>query len=153
MIENTSEGPGWPEIAMGEWHTQELFGKEVLGSKFNLMQAAMWTTPDQAKWWRFISLKNQRVEYLLGAKFSLLSGSPSRYSFTLGPLYRLNAGEFRGFQIGDPTIAPFEVRLDLFDRNDRHLEFDVMGPEGHGQLLTQADINGIVAAIRPASNR
>ncbi|MGA3032698.1 MAG: hypothetical protein ABSD70_05415 [Terracidiphilus sp.] len=152
MVEDTSHNPGWLGIAIGERNTQRLFGKEVLSSKFKLMQAAMWATPDQAKWWRLRALENQRIEYLLVAKFFLLA-VPSRYGFTLGPIYKIDGGEFRGFQIGNPSVAPYEAHLDLFDRDDRHLKFDIEGPEGHGQVLTQADINGMVASIRPASSR
>lgn len=151
MFENTSHSQGWLEMAIGESHTQSLFGKEVLSSKFNLMQAAMWATPDQAKWWRFRSLENQRVEYLLVAK-SFLLNSPSYYALTSHPIYEFAAGDFRGFQIGNPSVAPYEAHLDLFDGADRHFKLDVVGPEGHGQILTQADINGIVASIRPSSD-
>jgi hypothetical protein len=72
---------------------------------------------------------------------------------TLGPIYPISAGVFRGFQIGNPDVSPYEAHLDLFDGTDRHLAFDISGPEGHGQVLTQAEINAIVASIQQISAR
>lgn len=42
--------------------------------------------------------------------------------------------------------------LDLFDGADRHFAFDVIGREGHGQVLTQAEINAVVASIHPTAD-
>jgi hypothetical protein len=34
-----------------------------------------------------------------------------------------------------------------------HLAFDVMGLEGHGQVLSQEEINAIVTSIHPISDQ
>jgi len=86
---------------------------------------------------------------MLLIKSSLLTGFGSLHSFTLGPIYTISAGGLRGFQIGDPDDPPYEAHLDLFDGADRHFAFDVYGREGHGQVLTQAEINAVVASIHP----
>ena len=148
-INNPSQHSGILEFAVSDKRAERLVGQEVIRSKFKLMQAAMWAVPEQTKWWRFRSLENERVEYLLITKFSVLTGFGSPHSFTLGPIYTISAGRFRGFQIGNPDVPPYEAHLDLFDGDDQHFAFDVSGAEGHGQVLTQAEINAVVASIRP----
>lgn len=153
-IHNPSRDSGILEIAISDKHAKRFVGQEVIQSRFKLMQAAMWATPGHAKWWKFRTLENERVEYLLLTKFSLLTTSTtSPHAFTLGPIYAISAGEFRGFQIGDPEVSPYEAHVDLFDGTDRHFAFDVSGPERHAQVLSQAEINAIVASIRPTPDR
>jgi hypothetical protein len=152
MVRNTSRDSGILPFVINEEHAQRLLGQDTIRSKFKLMQAVMSATPEQAKWWRFRSLENQRVEYLLLTKFSALTQFPPTHSFTLGPIYAIAYGECRGFQIGDPDVPPYEAHVDLFDKADRYFAFDITGPEGHGQVLTQEEINGFVASIRPDSN-
>jgi hypothetical protein len=105
------------------------------------------------KWWRFHTRINERTDYLVITKFSILSSIASPHFATLGPIYPISAGMFRGFQIGNPDVSPYEARLDLFDGGDRHFAFDVSGPEGHGRVLTQPEVNAMVASIRPISAR
>jgi hypothetical protein len=131
---------------------ERLVSQETIRSRLKLMQAVMWATPNQAKWWRLRSIENQRVEFLLLAKFSVLTSITSRHAFTLGPIYTISSGGFHGFQIGSPDVPPYEAHLDLFDAADRHFAFDISGPEGHGLVLTQPEINALVAALRPASD-
>ncbi len=127
---------------------QKLLEQGLLRSKFKLMQAVMSTTPDQVKWWRLRSRQNQRAEFLLLTKLTVLVGSIHR----LTPIYAISSGEIRGFQLGNPNVPPYEAHLDLFDAADRHYALDVMGPEGHGQVLTQEEINAIVSSIQPISD-
>jgi len=151
--EDMSRGSGILEVMIGGKDTQRLLGEGGNRSKFSLMNAAMWVTPEQAKWWRFRTLANQRAEYLLTVKSLALSHFFSLHSFTIRPIYTIASGEFRGFQVGNPDVAPYEARVDLFDAADRHFEFDVTGPEGQGQVLTQTEINAIVASIQPTTDR
>jgi hypothetical protein len=127
---------------------QKLLEQELLRSKFKLMQAVMSTTPDQVKWWRLRSRQNQRAEFLRLAKLTVLEGSIHR----LTPIYAISSGEIRGFQLGNPNVPPYEAHLDLFDAADRQFTFDVMGLEGHGQVLTREEINAIVASIQSISD-
>ncbi len=152
MIHNPSHASAILESAISDRVAQKLVGQEAIQSKFKLMQAAMGATPEQAKWWRFHNFENERIEFPLLAKFSLLTGFGSPHAFTLGPIYTISAGGFRGFQIGYPDDPPYEAHLDLFDGADRHFAFDVIGREGHGQVLTQAEINAVVASIQPTAD-
>jgi hypothetical protein len=151
ISQNLLQGPGTLERTISEKNAQRLLRKEDLRSRFSLMQAAMYVTPEQAKWWRFRTLANERVEYLLVTKFSTVSQIASLHSFAIRPIYTIASGGFRGFQVGNPDVEPYEAHVDLFDAADRHFVFEVTGPEGHGQVLTQTEINAVVASIRPPS--
>lgn len=156
LFEDTSrDTDGWPLILVGKEgkHAQRLLGQELVQSRFKLTWAAMSTTPDQVKWWRFRSSQNERLEVLLTAKFFAITSSFSSDPFTISPIYTISSGELRGFQLGNPNIPPYEAHLDLFDAGDRHFALDVDGPKGHGQVLSQEEINSIVASIRPMSGR
>jgi hypothetical protein len=74
------------------------------------------------------------------------------HSLTIRPVYTIASGEFRGFQLGNPDVPPYDARIDLFDKADRHLAFDIWGVDGHGQVLTQEEINAMVVSIRPVSD-
>jgi len=153
-INDSSLGAGVLDAVLNNKDVMRLFNQGQIRSKFELMQAAMYATPDQAKWWRFRSASNQRVEYLLFAKSLVLTESiPSAHPFSRRPIYMISATRFHGFQIGNPDTHPFEADLELFDQNDRYLNFTITGPEGHGQVLTQTEINALVASIRPPGMR
>lgn len=147
--QNMSQGFDMLEFTISEKHAQQMLGEELVRSKFSLMQAAMLATPEQAKWWRFRTLANQRVGRLLITKFSAISQLASLHSLTIRPIYRVSSGKVRGFQVGNPDVAPYEAHVDLFDAADRHFALDVTGSDGHGQVLTQAEINAIFASIQP----
>jgi hypothetical protein len=67
-------------------------------------------------------------------------------------IYSIAAGQFRGFQFGDPQKLPSSVELLLFDGHDRALKLTLRGPkDGTRPALTQEQINGIVASIKPAA--
>lgn len=152
IVRNTSRDAGIFALLTNDKRAQRLLGQDVNHSEFKLIQAVMSATPEQAKWWRFRSSENERVEYLLGMKLSALTQSASPHAFTLGPIYSIAYGKFRGFHLGNPDVPPYETHLDLFDGADRYFAFDITGPEGHGQVLTQEEINAIVDSIRPTSD-
>jgi hypothetical protein len=153
MVHNPSRNSGIFGIATIDTNAAKLIGPEMFPSKYKLVQAAMWATPKQAKWWKFRNVRNERVEYLLLTKFSFLTRSASSHAFTLGPIYAISAGSFHGFQVGDPNVLPYDTHVDLFDGADRYFAFDIIGPKEHGQVLTQAEINAIVTSIKPDSER
>lgn len=131
---------------------KKLLSQEMLHSQFKVLQAAMLATPEQVKWWRFRSSQNRRAALLLVSKFVALTESSPGHLFGIRPIYAIASGEFHGFQLGNPDVPPYDARIDLFDGADRHLAFDIWGSEGHGQVLTQEEINAMVASIRPASD-
>ncbi len=119
---------------------ERMFGLDAVGSNYDFMMAAVHTTPDQVRLFDF-RLKNARGMILLANKLSMVpSGNEG--------LYDMRQGEMRGIQIGDPSVAPFSVRLELFDMNDRHYElwFNA-GKDAKSAAMTQAEINGIVRSL------
>lgn len=128
--------------------TQSLLDNGSPLSEFQLMQAAMSTIPRDVKWWRFRLSQNRRAVLLLEMKFFALIEA-SHASRIHGPIYAMSIGEMREFQFGDTNTPPYEAHLDLFDKSDRHFILEIMGPQGHGQILTQAEINAVVESIRP----
>ncbi len=130
---------------------KKLLDPELLQTKFKLIQAAMSVKPEQVKWWRLRSSQNRRAALLLFLKFVALTESDSMHSLTVRPIYMISSGEFRGFQLGNPDAPPYNTHIDLFDGSDHHLAFDIGGSEGHGQVLTQEQLNAMVGSIRPIS--
>jgi hypothetical protein len=115
-------------------------GKSI--SNYDLMAESMAATPDQVKWWR-PPLQNARSLTLLEMKGIALRDFHA--------LYQLNFGEWRGFQEGNPARAPFRVQLELFDGADQHLGILISGKSGSGPVISQAEINAMVASIKRVS--
>ena len=114
-------------------------GKTIVSS-YNLMAAEMTVTPDQVKWWRRPN-QNEATSFLLELKSMNLDG--------LGTIYTIDSGELHGFQLGNPAIAPYRVRLDLYDAADQHYQFRIDPKDRNRPILTQAEINAMVASIKP----
>jgi hypothetical protein len=142
-------------IVFGSVHSnkdaEKLLSQEMLHSQLTLLQAAMLVTPEQVKWWRLRSSQNKKAELLLLLKFVALTEYSPMHSLTKRPIYTIAPGKFRGFQFGDPDKPPYDTHIDLFDGASHHFAFDISGLEGHGQVLTQEEINAMVASIQLAS--
>jgi len=128
---------------------ESLFGRELLRSDFKLMQAAMSATPEQVKWWHFRSLQNQRTEALLMLKFGALVACRQPFESS-SAIYAISFGEFRGYQCGNPDAPPYDAHIDVFDDASRHFAMTISGIRGHGQVITQEELNAMVASIRPS---
>lgn len=155
LVEDMSPYPGAdsiPSLVEFDKRAEQLLGQELAHSEFKRMQAAMLTTPDQVKWWRFRSSRNMRASFLLGEKLFDLMECKQPLG-PLGPIYAVSFGQFHGFQCGDPDVAPYDARIDLFDDSNRQIKLEIAGPQGHGPVLTQEELNAIVASIRPSPDR
>jgi hypothetical protein len=119
---------------------ERMFGRDAVKSNYEYMMASVRTVPAQIH--LFASRRsNARDMILLTAK---LTNVPTEGN----ALYEIRQGEMRGIQIGDPTIAPFNVRLDLFDERDRHYALWInVGKGAKSTFVTQAEINAIVRSL------
>jgi hypothetical protein len=117
-------------------------GNAIGISSYKLMAAEMFTTPDLVKWWKRPA-KNEATTFLLEMKAIRLGH--------LKGIYAISNGKLRGFQLGDPVVPPYRVRLDLFDSADRHYQIQIAPTGGHGPALSQEQINALVASISPKS--
>ena len=129
---------------------QSLLEKESLPSEYQLRKAALSATPQSVTWWRFRFSQNRRAAALLMMKFFVLTYASHASKFR-GPIFEISSREMRGFQFGDPDTPPYEAHLDVFDGSNRHFVIDAEGAEGHGRILTQEEINAVVASIRPTA--
>lgn len=127
--------------------------KPAPNSTYSLMEAILSATPGEVKWWRFRSAENLRIDRLLELKFLLQFELSPRHP-SIQPIYPVASTTVRGYQFGNPDVAPYEVEVELFNSADRSLALKFQGPKGHGRLVTQETLNAIVASIqtdRPAS--
>jgi hypothetical protein len=118
----------------------DLLDTRTVSSDYNLMAAAMATTQADSHWW-VARKENIRRDVLLTIK--------SEEVREANAVYEIAANELRGFQFGNPAAAPYDVRLVLFDRSDRRYEFFLDRKEKNAPFVTQAEVNAIVASIRP----
>jgi hypothetical protein len=118
---------------------RNLFGTRALSSNYDLMAAEL-ATPAESSW-RDSLLEGKRRAILLTLKSVEMNDSNA--------VYGISANELHGFQFGNPAVAPFEVSLVLFDRNDRRYEISLGRKEKNAPFVTQAEVNAIVASIRP----
>lgn len=119
---------------------RELLGTQILSSDYNLMASALATTQTDPHWWASPK-ENIRRDVLLSTKSGEMRDANA--------VYQISGNELRGFQFGNPTAAPYDVRLVLFDRNDRQYEILLRQNERKAPFITQAEVNAIVASIRP----
>lgn len=116
------------------------FGPDALESEFALMNAEMYSTPDEVKWWK-LPRQNAGPMTLVGLKGILCH----KY----GKIYAVSFGTMHGFQEGEPNVAPYKIALNLFDSDDRRYEISITGEEGKPLPLTQAQLNSMIASIQP----
>lgn len=118
--------------------------EESLRTNYALVSAVMAEKPEQVKWWRTPGQNARDLNLLIRKYFDFQH---------CGALYSVNFGEVRGIQQGSPAVAPYDVKLDLFDSADKHYEI-TMGPRMHDRpVVTQAEINAMVASLRPISQK
>lgn len=127
---------------------RDLLGSDLLHSRYRLMEAAVSATPNQVKWWRFRSRQNQRLEFLVMEKVVAFNPASTVGSNQLYCLYKIEFGEFHGFQFGNPEVAPYNAQVDVFDAADRHYQFEILGSDGHGPILSQSELNAMVGSIQ-----
>jgi hypothetical protein len=116
---------------------------EGFKSGYDRMAAEMDATPAQVKWWGTCG-SNVRNTFLLRVKSSYVGYRPT-------VIYTTHFGELRGFQIGNPSVRPFDVKLALFDQSGRQYGFVFSGRDCDHPILSQAQVNAFVASIRPVS--
>jgi len=103
-------------------------------------ETAIAVAPANSNWWATFTQSSRRTVLL---KLKLIEMHDAK------AIYQINANELHGFQFGNPAVAPYEVWLVLFDRNDRRYEISLHRKENNAPFVSQAEVNAIVASIRP----
>jgi len=116
-----------------------MLGPKALRSNYDLMAAAVRATPSNVKWWESRA-HNAGAMLLLENKSVELAAVKSIHPVTLGSV--------RGFQFGDPDVAPCVVSLKLFDDTDRRYWIVINAAAAHHQVITQSEINGLIASLK-----
>jgi hypothetical protein len=147
IVLNPASGVNGAEILRGTTSSQyrlmsRLLGSKALSSNYELMVAEVQATPGGIKWWGG-RVSNSRELILLGNKGMNLGKATAIHS--------IGSGDVRGFQYGDPDVAPYVVKLDLFDATDKHYEFHISGKDEDRPVISQAQINGLVASLHESS--
>jgi hypothetical protein len=108
--------------------TRRLLGSRELNCCYGLLASELAITPSGLKWWN--TWRTRRIG-------------------KANAIYEINAGEMRGFQMGNPSVAPYEVVLDLFDQGDRRHEIRINNARADRPFISQSEINAIVASMKP----
>ena len=117
-----------------------LLGARALSSRYDLMAAEFAATPDDVHWWASRE-QNARSLVLLNMK--------SMDALGANAIFKVSNEEMHGFQVGNPAVAPYKIELYLFDRADRRYWIMFAGKDLVHQVLTQAEVNAIVASMKP----
>lgn len=118
---------------------------ESSGTNYALTKAVMNARPEQVKWWM---TRGQNAKYA-----TLLLMKSSFEIECRGAIYEIDSGEIRGFQQGNPSVAPYCVKLDLFDAGDHHFQIRIDQYPVRGPVVTQAEVNAMVASLRPMAQK
>jgi len=116
-----------------------ILGAKTLSSNYDLMAAAVQSRPNDVKWW------NSRVQ-LTGSLLLHMQKDMELVKFK--SIHPVASGSVRGFQFGDPDVAPYSVRLELFDNYDRHYQIVLNGSHVNRAVITQSEINGLIASLQ-----
>ena len=119
-----------------EW----MLGRDAVKSNYDYLMASVRMVPAQI---HLLASRRSNAHDMI-----LLSAKLANVPTVGNALYEIQQGEMRGIQIGDPSIAPFDVRLELFDERDRHYELWINAGKGkESALVTQPEINAIVRSL------
>lgn len=110
-------------------------------SAYDRMADELRATPTQVKWW---GTRRSNLRNML-----LLEMKSTDVGYRRTALYSIHFGGWWGFQFGDPAVAPFGVKFELFDEHDRNLEVFLSGFARDRPTLSQAQVNAFVNSIRP----
>jgi hypothetical protein len=145
LLFDPSSGVNAVEILKGNTTGQtelmtKVLGSQALSSNYELMAAEVLATPADVKWWVGRVRNTRNITLLMNKGMNLGDANT---------IHRISGKDVRGFQYGDPGLAPFLVRLSLFDTLDRQDEIVISGKDVHRPVISQAQINGMVASFVP----
>lgn len=123
-----------------------LYAEEVLQSDYLLMQRILEATPEN------VGLLTPRKEAVGSAMLLVIKGIMTPNGAESG-IYRIRAGDFRGFQFGDPRSHPRSLDIEIFDE-DGGLGFIFTQRQNTSEpAITQAQINRVIQSLRKLPNQ
>jgi len=125
---------------------RKLYGEDALASDYSLHRLILEATPAK------VGLLTPRSEAVSGAMLLVVKGIMIPRGGETG-IFRIRAGNFQGFQFGDPLSRPKSLDLEIFS-DDRGLVFlFVQREKGPVPPITQAEVNRIIGTIRKAADQ
>lgn len=125
---------------------RNLYGGEVLQSDYLLKQRIFEVTPEK------VGLLTPRKEAVGSAMLLLIKGIMMPSGAESG-IYQIRAGDFRGFQFGDPRTRPRSIDLEIYNQ-DGGLGFIFSQPQNTSDTaVTQAEINRVIQSVRKSTNQ
>ncbi len=118
----------------------DVLGSRTLSSNYDLMAAEVQATPAEVKWWATRTQNTRNIIMLMNKSTNIGDADV---------IYTISSSSMRGFQYGDPSVPPYVVKLDLFDGADKHYKIMVTGKNQHRSVISQAQINALVASVHP----
>ena len=117
-----------------------VFGQDATKSEYAFMGAMLQETPDKLVPW--MDRRNAyRISTLLMIKGIASVGGETG-------VFRRETNEWVGYQFDDPFRLPRRVTLELFDREDNHVEI-IFGPDNRqGASISQGDIDRSLSTLK-----
>jgi hypothetical protein len=114
------------------------FGEEAMQSDYQFLADALEATPNQTRWWARTG--NVKSSIFLEIKWMEIIDSKA--------VFRIGNSDFKGFEFLPSEAAPQVIKLKLFDKSDQLYEILLL-QTGRERPIQQADINALVASMRP----
>ncbi|MFZ0038832.1 MAG: hypothetical protein WAK91_15505 [Candidatus Acidiferrales bacterium] len=128
------------ESADQQQNIARVFGDHPFDSNFDLFAAIYNASPSQAS--PFMPrIDAERLNTLLIWKLSLDTELP-------GGTYQFESDRIRGLQFGNPERSQ-NIAMRAFNEHDRQFKMLIMCSAASGAKLRQADINQIIATLKP----
>lgn len=122
----------------------DLIGPEAVRSHYDYTLTELNARPSEISLFHSRRTNARVLVLLTGKSMAMQQGTTA--------IYRISTANFRGFQFGDPHLAPTSIELLLFDAHDQPLKLLLKASkEGRQLLLTQPQINAIIASIHPTT--
>lgn len=121
-----------------------LYGEDVLQSDYLLKQRILEATPEK------VGLLTPRKEAVGSAMLLVIKGIMMPSGAESG-VYQIRAGDFRGFQFGDPRSRPKSIDLEIYNQ-DGGLGFIFSQRANSSEpQITQAEINYVIQSLRKST--
>lgn len=121
-----------------------LYGEDVLQSDYSFKEGVLGTTPDK------VGLLTPRKEAVASAMLLVIKGIMMPGGSESG-IYRIRAGDFRGFQFGDPRSRRPLV-LEIYNEEGGFTFIFAQRESGSEPPIPQAEINRVIHSLRKSSN-
>lgn len=125
---------------------RNLYGEGVLQSDYSLKQQILEATPER------VGLLTPRNEAVESAMLLLIKGIMMPSGAESG-IYQIRAGDFRGFQFGDPRSRPKSIDLEIYNQDGGLGFIFTQRQTTSDPAITQAQINRIIQSLQRLPNK